>query len=787
MGGLAGKVFGNKTITDSYVGYSNVFTEEDFNNDNIGILVNAVIKNKSVVSQLRNNFYTGTAFTFERYLKAGLEEPLVMPKQIFQSTDIASKDPQPLIDAIALDTGRTGIDIKYAISSPLNPFHAIWPILESTKGYNPSTNISSTLTASVGETVKVMNLHFYAPESFADTFAMGTGISWANSFNDRSTYGNEYFIGNRSHSVTLDDYVTTPYMEVTFSYYKDIRDSSGQLITKDLVTIVEDIPMPEIGRVEDVIQVFYKYTEGEGYWTYHYDTGTHTEVEKMTTVDTFDIGRSFPVIMLENEGDVLFESEASRETEEYERINAVTSILGMDLGEMTDQFFPEDHGLYKVAIANMVPVTSEDPIHVKYLIQHFTALDKLIQNKSWFNVDRNIGSTSEYYNMQYILDETYSFSSSFYRVITGKFGASYEEEVENGILRRYFYEKPVGTTEVIKGSDDLNDLFPIESSIYGRIQQIKPYIEYRHYTTKNSYEFARVYDPSFSWTVGYKENKISRLTDDDCYVLLDTTILDKMAYLDRAYLVRSTFLIQHGAYDKQKVNNFSYSLATNSVFRGFVTVIMVIGISYLTGGMASSSVASFLSGLGVSGATLVVATAVIESLVMSSIIDIIAKNFDSDVINIFAVAAFIYGGYSYLNQASTSTTIFTSSNLLQASNGLAQASTQSTASERDKIITSMIEENERDVTKLEELESKIKELNSINKIGVYDLLSDIDSPKLYTTTQLGENPEAYYDRTIHSGNVGAMALNIPNNYHTAMLSLPTPDQTLQWGNYHGIT
>ena len=50
---------------------------------------------------------------------------------------------------------------------------------------------------------------------------------------------------------------------------------------------------------------------------------------------------------------------------------------------------------------------------------------------------------------------------------------------------------------------------------------------------------------------------------------------------------------------------------------------------------------------------------------------------------------------------------------------------------------------------------------------------------------LGESPAGYFNRTVHSGNIGAQSISMIRNYVDLSLQLPKPSDTLQLGNTYG--
>jgi len=134
----------------------------------------------------------------------------------------------------------------------------------------------------------------------------------------------------------------------------------------------------------------------------------------------------------------------------------------------------------------------------------------------------------------------------------------------------------------------------------------------------------------------------------------------------------------------------------------------------------------------------------------------------------------LYGGIQTLLQASETSILAMIKEMPTAQLLLKMSSAVLTAT--DFLIESMVNDiaEEYGAFKFNQTEDQkkldaAKELLETSGISTFDLLADQQSQVLATVT---ETPTAFYDRTIHTGNIGTLVLSVIPNYHSMMLTLP---------------
>jgi hypothetical protein len=167
--------------------------------------------------------------------------------------------------------------------------------------------------------------------------------------------------------------------------------------------------------------------------------------------------------------------------------------------------------------------------------------------------------------------------------------------------------------------------------------------------------------------------------------------------------------------------------------------------------------------LGLTGTAAIVATIVIH-LIVGQLIAVAFKYFvklvGEEVATVIAVIALIYGGYQIVQAGGLAGAPWAQA-LLEISTGLHQAA----------------------------MNARMENLN--NEGEAFQLFVEDETERLETSKQLlennnflspfvifGESPEDFYNRTVHSGNIGILGITAISSYVDIALTLPKLNDTL---------
>ena len=155
----------------------------------------------------------------------------------------------------------------------------------------------------------------------------------------------------------------------------------------------------------------------------------------------------------------------------------------------------------------------------------------------------------------------------------------------------------------------------------------------------------------------------------------------------------------------------------------------------------------------------------------------LAMQLGPEVMMIFAIVMILCGAYSALVSSAGSimntlaTTIMempTSQLLLRAASVILKVVDMSIG----QVIKDIMAEYEAFQIVKEQDQKRLDDAKELLKSTVLLDINLLDTPRSQYISTSNETPTAFYDRTIHIGNIGTLVLNIIPDYHNILLTLP---------------
>ena len=143
----------------------------------------------------------------------------------------------------------------------------------------------------------------------------------------------------------------------------------------------------------------------------------------------------------------------------------------------------------------------------------------------------------------------------------------------------------------------------------------------------------------------------------------------------------------------------------------------------------------------------------------------------------------LYGSYT---SAASDTTVTWAETLVNLGTSLVSESARLSQEQIAQGIENIVDKTEAFSVwaqdQMDGLGDKMSELGlnpAIVGLGAFDVV------KMGPLLVLGEDPQDYYQRTVHTGNVGVIAFDMTSSYVETKLLLPTFNQTQETFNYGG--
>ena len=710
---------------------------------------------------------------------------------------------------------------SYYHFGPLNNLHAGWMTVCSTYGYLSSTNELPVLSAAKGYPVYLKDLVSVVKEATLEERANGSLEQWGPA-------ANVGHVPNRLAFTTALQAVAepTPFRvdpaasvdSVTLSYVWEVPTTvvitpattklvNGVSTVVPAVTVVrkilqtEEVSLPTFVPAEDYdyFQVRYIKNNNAGYWLYQLGAGTHVEIDAIFNSTPTTPGEFLPNIYFRH---LSTSQDTDKTSVAYKTSQKMAKYLGVDYQAMLEAIHenPDIAQVDQALMTFAVPANTTNPIEQQYLFDFFDKLylasGGVAVGEGWTlgNVGAGwIDSSGEFDKV--ISPEAVAIGKLLDKDMSNHIRVTIEDKLlKTGLsCQGIFKRKKAGviaavgeytssfitetttytyTANVITGHTPGSHWDAGGIPIYSDVEQIltRPIDSYlyRKQISTHVYEEIQVYDLKMTYYMWGGYSTLGDNLDAILLVPLDHSILktyplaDKEALYARSihYVFNSRVVTKVEWYQKDIVGDILTAAA-------IVWSVATLGSD---GGAAYSLAISI--GATVAQAVLIAAVVVLGGILTSMLIveglKLFVKAVGAEVAFVAAVVAIIYGGFKAMEAGSIKGAPW-ATELLQLGNGLASA-VSSTIAEAMQALT----QEAKDFDLL--MDEKTELLEDANKLLEQQTL-------LSPFVIFGESPTDFYNRTIHSGNIGVLGIDSIASYVDIALTLPTINDTLEGYSY----
>lgn len=703
-------------------------------------LVKAVLTGQEPVDQIQRDVLGGAFRKFEQmynYAKNG-DYVYGLPDARVLSSSAGDTHVKAAIES---EEGAT-VTMDYVYFRPLNHIHEARRLLVRDYGYNPTTNIIETLSVSVGFPVYLQDLvATHQTDAAAPTEATALGV-WGGSARSGGTPSRlarfaEFGIGSlvseqawRSGPTEIDG------AEVEYTW----QDADKVVHTSTLF-----IDLSAADPDQEFFQAQYRIAGQIKYWTYAPETGTHPTLDDLYVFDYTNPGTYFPFAMFRRNRQNRTAVAVSG-TPEYLTTERLLKYIGIDFAEMGEQIHssPDIEDVDQAVLMMAVPATSQNEVEMEYLFRFFKRLASQTPAGGIRTVS-SIASLSKGTAPTYALE----IKDADFRMVLSY--TAIRSRLVAGVIG------PVGsfsnTSETV--TSDLLDSLDVPTE-----PQVVRY--YRRQVTSQVYDEVAITQPVMRYDITEEHFTEGGATDDLLLIPIDRDIAMQMSVLDRETLYfRSLHLV---ANSRVVVKTKWYE---SGFFKTLLSIVaIVITVVSLGAGFKAIAAASTLWATAV-----VIATLALQYVVADFVFEQVVRWVGPEVAMALATIAAVWGGARALTKGGVGTDAW-AENLLKASSGL----TGKIQSELGRLYAEFMS----DVEAFQLLvEDRWKELEEANKLlSNKDLLNPFTFVGQQPLVLFGESPDAYYRRTIHAGNPGAMSMKIVEKFVESSLTLPSIQDTV---------
>jgi len=625
--------------------------------------------------------------------------------------------------------------MKYSNFGPPNTLHIGWMKLISQYGYNTVTNELATLSAQKGKTVYLEDMVVVVPESQFDTLESSALELWGTSptagYTPKRTL-NINGLGERSVFSPIVKSATAIEVQLKVTY---VWETTPNNFSTESLTI-------SIAEYDPAVDYFHAKYEVNGqpkYWIYENDTGTYPTLDAVFTEQPAVSGSYFPFAYFRyNKQSVI----QDKTTDAYKTSKKMVEYIGMDYDMMAETINenPDIADVEQAMLVMAVPAVSTDKIECQYLFDYFDTL----------HYDMDGGTSAAVSNVGSRVFRRASESRSI--VIKDK---QFKMALQNtGIYKRLVAGTigSVGTcTSAYVTTSEEREVVDQETGLVSLVSVPNKRHVYKKQIAPGLCEEITVTDLRMVYWIFGEYTTTGDENDDILLIPIDRTISRRYPMGEREHLYARSL---HFVFNSRVVTKVKWY--QTGVFKAILIIAAAI-MSLYDGGW---TLATILTTAGIQALIVTIIVTMVVGEIFATVFKLFVKVFGADVAMVLAIVAVLYGGYQMIQHGSIAGAPF-ASELLMLSSGLSQAALSA---------------------KMNDLmgEAEAFRLLAEEKTELLDKAEDLldNTSFLSPFVIFGEKPEDFYNRTVHSGNIGIVGINAISYYVDIALTLPKLNDTL---------
>ena len=641
------------------------------------------------------------------------------------------------------------ITIEYCNFGAPNSFHMGWLQLVDFYGYNPTTNKLGTLSASLGKEVYLTDIQVNIPIGDIDKYEPGTLVQWGlpatHGYNPKIANSYTAAKGKLKKDTPVNAHisVTEPFLLVSHCYQQGSSFVYGSF----------KIPLAVYDDNADYYQASYYVGGVLKYWAYKANTGSYSTLDAVFNSPPEVNGTFFPFVYFRYNK---VSTNENKTTPAYLTSKKMVKYLNMDYDEVADNINanPDIADVIQAMMIMAVPANTKNQLEQRYLYDFFdnvygatagqaTSMPQL--NLSFNDADlpgvrRAIEIKDKLFKMNLNMGELLK------KIKTGVIGpiGSYTSSVEN---YTYSYEHTDNTS-----GDSATGLTTTKT------KTLKAHI-YRKQISRNVYVEITVRNLRMMYFVEGLHYTTGDELDDILLVPIDRSVSRTYSIVAREELYTRSL---HYVFNSLVVTKIKWY---QTGFFQFVMIIVAIVITVITQGAALQAFLGAIAAgtITVAAALLTILTNIALYLITGLVVKLFVKAVGIKFALILAIVAAVAGVYIQQISGGLPNAPW-AMELLQSSTGLITDA-----------VKSILQDQMSDLL----TEAKDFELFTKEQDKLLDSANDLlqNTSRLSPFVIFGESPDAYFSRTIHTGNIGTQGFDIIHNFVDTSLQLPTLSDT----------
>lgn len=754
-------------------------------------IITSIFTGSDITDELKGASLRNPIWNFERAYRYGAD-PLGynsygLPNgRVFINDSRVYFDTETGVDIKAIIDAETSKDttIEYVEYSPLSNTHVGWKWVTD-NSYNAATNEIEDLSVTVGFPCylnSIVRLYsVYDPNEVYD----GAWREWdETSLGGNTPTYNDYMreiTGRRSaRNFPAGEVTINEGVKITYVY----EDAVGALQSGSHI-----IDLSAYNLEDSFFHVKYSYVESTvthyRYWFYKQGLGTYPQLDDLYDTRFFNTGTYFPYVPLRRN----YVNAVDRDYGQgfQDQMKKMCRLYGTDYQELTDNINANANldELKNVTLLMGVPINSQNPVEIKYLFKYFLRLQTLLPSVQDLAVASGNSGNEFVDTLVRVMNQTQTLNLK--TVPANRFAISIEDGgtslhlrfgnvVRNTVVR-------AGTTgeytlETFKTTITREDKEQVGDPVDGNFNLVVnnkeiPVIAIRYQLSPTLCDEILVVNPSMAGFTA--EDTEQAIFDSDQFLIpVDYSIATEFPVIEKTELYHRALHLVFTASVTYEIEWYETE-AFQSFMKKFGIAVMIT-LTVASFGSGSGLGASLLAAIeaGWSATVILLIKITLTILATNYIIKFAAKELSPEALAAlsialaFAAVAAATGGFGL-----TDPSAFWAESLLMLSANMSVAQTMAIQSELEEIQKEALTFTERNNEKWESLEDA-QSLLEVDSLLDPLLLLERREPMII----MGEAPSSFFDRTVHTGNIGTVSYDLIENFVDISLTLPDIEQTL---------
>lgn len=728
-------LFSDKYETIIATTVSRVIEDDNLPDSILASTIKSIFKDENISENVVESLTTNVAFRADRmYSYAENNYFYGLPSGEIYSSTQGKNEVKSVLETIE----GGAVSLLYSRLGPANALHLGWLTLINQYGYNTDTNVLDHFSTLEGKTCYLVDMVPVFPSTLYDSYSTGTTAQWGVSplalpFPGRPAVSPEEAT-TLSHSLPIvSNGVTADHVRITYGY-SDGLDFEGTPVF-GFENVILSLPSA-YDNEKEYFQAAYSIGGVKKYWIYELGVGTYPVLDAFLNSPMAVSGVFFPFAYFRFDKT---DQSANKTTDAYRTTKRMLKYLSVDFDAVATAIDenPDIADVEQAIMIFAVPANTTNQLEQKYLYSFFENLYLTRDgvNSSVLDLASIVRGVDRY---------TIKIEDNRFKMLLSDSGIS--KEVVTGVIG------PVGSYASGTVINDVVVNFNVggDTETQSKTLQVS-YHEYRKQVSATEYEQIRVVDMKMRYFVLGSNSTTADETDNILLIPLDKTIV-------AGYETREKELIYSRSlhYVFNSVQIIKIKWYQTGIFQVF-TVLVSIAIAFYDGGATLGAV------LGVQGTAAIIATIVVNLIigeVLKVAFKLFAKVFGEEFAMLVAIVALVTAGYQVFQSGSLQGAPW-AQDLLMLANGLSTAALEigyeGLMTEQSDFLAFMEQQNKLLETANELLENK----TALNPFVIF-----------------GESPTDYYNRTVHSGNIGVFGIEAVAQYTEIALTLPKLNDTL---------